>query len=412
MITPAPLKTIGVVRSPLTARESAPKQGHEGAPDAWLEIAPEFAAGLDGLAAGQEIVVVTWLHQARRDVLAVRPRDALTAPLTGVFATRSAERPNPLGIHRVRIRSIDGARLLVGPLEAIDGTPIVDIKPELPAAEVEMRYAYPELLPLLKVDLDVPSYLELLGPLRSSDKPYEFSLERAEHTDYWQRIPTYAYAHCPFCEIDYSAPLDTYTLWHWRSGGLKKLPYGKPTREFRQCEHFLGIHQFLHLHDHIPEQAFSYFPNHDGEVPFITPWFFADDLPSFAVLSALPICRILENQFVPAYTAWILSYFCVNPTLILDRHYEREAALYGHDREYWPQTVWAPGSYYTNTTVYNEELYDLTAWCRRGQLGWLDHTRPDLPLRIGEGLRLPDLYTNIQGDRRAYVYRNGAKGWQ
>ncbi len=125
------LTPVGVVRSSLTRRDEAPKQGSEGAPDAWLDITPNLVAGLDGLAVGQAIIVVTWFHQARRDVLKLHPRDDLNQPLTGVFATRSPDRPNPLGLHRVQILEIAGSSLKVGPLEAIDGTPIVDIKPVL-----------------------------------------------------------------------------------------------------------------------------------------------------------------------------------------------------------------------------------------------------------------------------------------
>ena len=125
------LTPVGVVRSSLIERDQAPRQGGEGAPDAWLDIAASLLAGLDGLAAGQAIIVVTWLHQARRDVLNVHPRGDQNLPLTGVFATRSPDRPNPLGLHRVQILEIAGSKLRVGPLEAIDGTPIVDIKPVL-----------------------------------------------------------------------------------------------------------------------------------------------------------------------------------------------------------------------------------------------------------------------------------------
>jgi tRNA-Thr(GGU) m(6)t(6)A37 methyltransferase TsaA len=110
-------------------------QGHEGAPDAWLEIAPHVIEALHGVAVGDEIVLMTWLDRARRDVLKVYPRDDERRPLTGVFATRSPDRPNPIGLHRVTILEIVDGRLKVGPLEAIDGTPIVDIKPVL--GEVE-----------------------------------------------------------------------------------------------------------------------------------------------------------------------------------------------------------------------------------------------------------------------------------
>jgi tRNA-Thr(GGU) m(6)t(6)A37 methyltransferase TsaA len=127
----AELNPIGVIRSALKTRSEAPRQGAEGAPDAWLEVHPWAADGLDGLAIGDEILVITWLHQGRRDVFKVRPRSDPRNPITGVFATRSPDRPNPLGLHPVVIHAIEGLRLLVGPIEAIDGTPIVDIKPVL-----------------------------------------------------------------------------------------------------------------------------------------------------------------------------------------------------------------------------------------------------------------------------------------
>ena len=108
-----------------------PKQGSEGAPNAWLEIEPWAVDGLHRLAVGDEIVVITWLHESNRDVLQVRPRSDPKNPITGVFATRSPDRPNPLGLHDVTVLAIDGHRLLIGPIEAIDGTPVVDIKPRL-----------------------------------------------------------------------------------------------------------------------------------------------------------------------------------------------------------------------------------------------------------------------------------------
>ena len=125
------LKPIGFVESVLKNRREAPKQGNEGAPDAWIRIVPGVARAVKGIAAGQEIYVITWLHQARRDVLRVHPRSDKSRPLTGVFATRSPDRPNPLGLHRVKVLEVAGNRIKVGPLEAIDGTPVIDIKPIL-----------------------------------------------------------------------------------------------------------------------------------------------------------------------------------------------------------------------------------------------------------------------------------------
>ena len=125
------LRPIATVQSSLTDLASAPKQAHEGAPPAWLVFDEEVLDGLDGLRAGDRVVVLTWLHRADRDVLEVHPRDDVANPLQGVFSTRSEARPNPIGLHEVQILEIDGARVLVDALEALDGTPVVDVKPVL-----------------------------------------------------------------------------------------------------------------------------------------------------------------------------------------------------------------------------------------------------------------------------------------
>jgi tRNA-Thr(GGU) m(6)t(6)A37 methyltransferase TsaA len=125
------LTPIGRVESPLTDPESAPKQGDEGAPDAWLAFEPAVVEALDGVRVGDEVVLLTWFDRARRDVLRVHPRDDESRPEQGVFSTRSPHRPNPIGLHRVEIASIEGDRVRVRRLEALDGTPIVDLKPVL-----------------------------------------------------------------------------------------------------------------------------------------------------------------------------------------------------------------------------------------------------------------------------------------
>ncbi len=122
---------IGVVESPLTDPAAAPKQGDEGSPEAWLVFDAAVKEGLRDLRPRDEVIVLTWLHQADRDVLSVHPRDDLSNPERGVFSTRSASRPNPIGLHQVEIVSIDGPRFLVRNLEAVDGTPVVDVKPVL-----------------------------------------------------------------------------------------------------------------------------------------------------------------------------------------------------------------------------------------------------------------------------------------
>jgi tRNA-Thr(GGU) m(6)t(6)A37 methyltransferase TsaA len=132
---PFKLKPIGTVESPLTDMASAPKQGHEGAPDAWLVLEPGVLEGLQGLQAGNQVIVITWLDRARRDVLRVHPRDDVANPKQGVFNTRSADRPNPIGLHPVEVLAVDGPRVRVGPLEALDGTPVLDVKPVLRSVE-------------------------------------------------------------------------------------------------------------------------------------------------------------------------------------------------------------------------------------------------------------------------------------
>jgi tRNA-Thr(GGU) m(6)t(6)A37 methyltransferase TsaA len=125
------LTPIGTVESPLTDPAAAPKQGREGGPEAWLRFEPGVLAGLEGIAVGDRIVVLTWLDRARRDLLRVHPRDNPDNPETGVFNTRSADRPNPIGLHPVEVLELDGDRMRVNDLEAVDGTPILDVKPRL-----------------------------------------------------------------------------------------------------------------------------------------------------------------------------------------------------------------------------------------------------------------------------------------
>jgi len=125
------LTPVGVVESPLTDPATAPKQGHEGSPEAWLVFEPGVMEALDGIRPGDEVIVLTWLDRADRDTLRVHPRDDPANPMQGVFNTRSADRPNPIGLHRVTVESIDGRRVRVRDLEAVDGTPVVDVKPVL-----------------------------------------------------------------------------------------------------------------------------------------------------------------------------------------------------------------------------------------------------------------------------------------
>jgi tRNA-Thr(GGU) m(6)t(6)A37 methyltransferase TsaA len=129
------LQPIGFIQSTITTRQEAPKQGYEGAPDAWIIIDEKALPAMEGLTTGDDIILITWFHKSKRDVLQIHPRGDINNPITGVFATRSPDRPNPLGLHRVKVLEIKDNKLKVGPLEALDGTPVVDIKPVLPASQ-------------------------------------------------------------------------------------------------------------------------------------------------------------------------------------------------------------------------------------------------------------------------------------
>jgi tRNA-Thr(GGU) m(6)t(6)A37 methyltransferase TsaA len=132
------VREIGRVESPLKDPDSAPKQGDEGAPDAWISFEPDVLDALQSVRVGDELLILTWLDRADRDVLVVHPRGDTSRPPEGVFTTRSPHRPNPIGLHRVEVAEVEGERIKVRNLEALDGTPVVDVKPVL-SADVSER---------------------------------------------------------------------------------------------------------------------------------------------------------------------------------------------------------------------------------------------------------------------------------
>ena len=134
-MAPFTLSAVGTIRSPIHELDGAPRQGDEGAPPIWIDLEAGLAPAAEGLVPGDEIVVLTWLHLAERDVLQVHPRGDVSRPVSGVFGTRSPHRPNPIGLHDATVLEVDGTRLRVAGVEAVDGTPVVDIKPRLGAID-------------------------------------------------------------------------------------------------------------------------------------------------------------------------------------------------------------------------------------------------------------------------------------
>jgi len=224
---PVELHPIGVIRSTLKKRSQAPRQGSEGAPNAWLEISPFAAPGLEGIRVGDHLVVLTWLHRAARDVLKVHPRSDPRRPLSGVFTTRSPDRPNPLGLHPVIVRKIVTNRLLIGPIEAIDGTPVIDVKPLIaaPNRRVAKSEVGNALLTIFNELLDgpAPDAAWILNPkdsglirslaALSSDKASAISSRGgasiAAHVDHLryglELLNRWSRGEKPFADADYSA---------------------------------------------------------------------------------------------------------------------------------------------------------------------------------------------------------------
>ena len=278
-----------------------------------------------------------------------------------------------------------------------------------------MAYPYPELTKLLEFRCTSYEYQQIITPFILQDGTL---LNPPKSHLYWQILPEYTIAECPICGYRVQSLADTYSLIGWYGSPLALLqslyrsdtpaitegPVSQGTPKFAHCEHFLGIHRFLNLHE-VPPPNTYYWPNRTGEVPYVTPWFFPDDIPTYAVLHALPICRTEGDTFVPTYTVFSLTYFSQDRREILRRW--RERIREGpNDLEYYPSLLAIPYSY--SDQAHRTARYNLSDWAYRGKLGFLDITQPDLPLSIGQGIELPEIYRNIQGRLAKYIW---SRGW-
>jgi hypothetical protein len=271
-----------------------------------------------------------------------------------------------------------------------------------------MSYPYPQLLQLLQHQATALEYQQIIQKYLTSTGSLR-GFNRGD--DYWQIVPSYLFACCPFCQTRWQQQIDTYSLLGW--GGtyseigcaVYDLEGGRERGENHvtkhDCQHGLTTHLFLNLHGQSPVEV-QYLANNTGEVPRITNWALSDNIESYAVMHALPLCRVEKGQFVPSYTLFILTYFSMAPQTIIHQHYQDESERGKGDKEYYPASLDHP-----DKRAVAEPYYDLQTWSTKGRLGYLDFTVPDLPLRIGPGTELPAIYQKVPGARYTFTWRKG-----
>lgn len=256
-----------------------------------------------------------------------------------------------------------------------------------------------ELSHLLKIRCTSQEYARL----RKGMKDQRLHPDHPEVRAYLDLLPEYIYARCPLCGAVCIEHIDTYELplyfpfFKNKLNGRYILERGFPFDA--PCPHFLGIHPFFNSHGQpLGQQSFT---NNSGDVPFVTGSLFQDEMSNYVVLHALPVCHIEDEAFVPRYTLYMLTYFCTNPHLKIKQHYEEQYKFGKGDDEFYPGDMVDNVDY-----VRGDDVYNLQLWAARGLLGWLDFTDPDLPLRIGSNMPLPELYRHIVGFRQRYSWHN------
>lgn len=275
-----------------------------------------------------------------------------------------------------------------------------------------MSYPYSDLLPLIQYPFSAQAYEEWI------DKDFYYLKPTPP------AIPTYIYARCPICKAVCQQPINIYSI-HAKALELS-IPKGIVLHgtglngKGISCPHHLGVQEFINLHGNLPTEVRDFHFDF-GEVPYITPWFLPDDIESYAVLHALPIHQIVEGQFIPAYTRFMLTYFSVDSASILQRCYASQQEAMARDNEYYPYTLAAPYRSmhlyeYTTDVIaqlpqkvkdYYEPMYDLSRWAASGKLGYLDYSSQELPLIIGKGVTLPTIYQAIWGRKYYHFWMGG-----
>ncbi len=272
------------------------------------------------------------------------------------------------------------------------------------ASDVPSSYPYPELLVLVPKGWTPAGYRQLTNGLLS----YELWDDAERYAAYWGALPRTTFAHCPFCLTPFHCTADSFSLAGWGSEGVTLASefYHNPgpvsVRPW--CRHFVGIHQFINLHNVVPTELTNR-PNPSAEVPYLNPGFFRSDFTTYAVLQAQPICRVEGDQFVPRYTVFSLTYFADDPRGLLRVHYAEQHAWAGNDPEFYASALALPPGKTLDIRL-DEMFYDLPHWALSNRLGWVDWLAPHR-LWLRPNLQLPAIYQSIAGRRTPYNWRNG-----
>jgi len=290
-----------------------------------------------------------------------------------------------------------------------------------------MPYPYPELRSIIQLKCAPKEYQRVITRFTKADG--RIMDERLVEPVYQFLLPDVTYARCPICGHILKCRVDIYSLQGWavgpefdqslypdgyqaadfRAKTFVSMPDDFPPRitpkdvfdgvqKFAHCEHFLGVHKFLNLHGALP--PFNYFINY-GEVPYVEPWILESSIPGFSILHALPVCKIENDDFLPAYTIFSLTYFCPNRASLFDEWREDAKKSMNSDPEYYPGLI-SPGYFFKE----RNRIHDLAYFANIGRLGFLDFTQPQSPLIIGKGVSLPIIFNHIEG-RSYFEWENG-----
>jgi hypothetical protein len=254
-----------------------------------------------------------------------------------------------------------------------------------------MNYPREQVVRHLKITFTLAEYRAIIQNSQYQ-RPGGFSKFKAGD-DYWNKVPWYLISRCPLCGAVYTEQLDTHSLLGWKAyPDFWEFVYATPQRT--DCRHFLAVQLFINLHGVVPYEK-RYFSN-QSEVPYVMPVFLPDDIESYAVMHSLPICRLEDEEFVPRYSLYTLTYYSTDLHAMWDR---RRAEYRGEDYGHFPKLhTW-------RRARDTPEVWDLALWVRKGKLLWLDLEQDDLPLKAGPVEEFP--YADIEGIPKTYTYREG-----